>query len=281
MSLSEHTVAHPDGGNVHYWQDGDLSQRPILLLHGDYGNAYAQWSEVMPILAENYYVVAPDLPGYGQSSTVSPLRLNQLLNWLRGFIRLLDFSAVVLVGSSYGALLARMLATEDPALVPALIMINGGIEPSIAPIAKFLAAVPGVGGFLFDRISGSLTQRTRIESMFVEKGALTPTLMTAIQSNRKPLAALMRGMTLSAPVRLTNPTVPVLLLWGEEDPLVPLRVGEHLHETMPGSDLVRIENCGHLPQVEQPDIVGSQVQLYLNRMARGGRQQGAGILANI
>jgi pimeloyl-ACP methyl ester carboxylesterase len=278
MSLSEHTVAHPNGGSVHYWQDGDPTQRPILLLHGDYGNAYMQWSDVMQTLAESYYVVAPDLPGYGQSSPLPSMRLEPLMNWLRGFVQLMEFSAVVLVGSSHGALLARMLAISDPALVPALILINGGIEPSITPTARFLAAIPGIGGFIFDRISGSLTQRSRLESSFVNRDALTPTAMTAIQSNRKPLAALMRGLTLSPLPSLANPAVPVLLLWGEDDPLVPMRVGEHLKQVMPGADLIPIENCGHLPQIEQPDIVASQIELYLNRIVRGGRPKGAGLL---
>jgi pimeloyl-ACP methyl ester carboxylesterase len=280
MSLSEHTIAHPNGGSVHYWQDGDPSQRPVLLLHGDYGNAYTQWSEVMPMLAENYFVVAPDLPGYGQSSPLYPLRLEQLVNWLHSFIDLLNLPTVVLVGSSYGALLVRLMATSDPALVPALIMINGGIEPSLSPSARFLAAIPGIGGFLFDRISGSLVQRKRLEGMFINQSALTLTTVTAIQSNRKPLAALMRGITLSSASNLSNPAVPVLLLWGEEDPLVPVRVGEHLLQSMPGAELVRIENCGHLPHLEQPDVVASQIELYLNRIARGGRLKGAGILAH-
>jgi pimeloyl-ACP methyl ester carboxylesterase len=279
MSLSEHTVAHPDGGSVHYWQDGDPTERPIILLHGDYGNAYTQWSDMMPLLAESYFVVAPDLPGYGQSSPLSPLRLEKLVNWLRGFLKLMDFNAAVLVGSSHGALLARMLAVDDPAVVPVLILINGGIEPSVAPAAKLLAAVPGIGGFLFDRISGSLTQRTRLEGMFVNQNALTPPLMTAVQANRKALAALMRGMMLSPEPKLATPAVPVLILWGEDDPLVPVRVAEHLNQVMPGSELIRIENCGHLPQIEQPEVVASQIGLYLKRITRGGRARGAGLLA--
>ncbi len=279
MSLTEHSVPHPFGGTVHYWQDGDPAQRPLLLLHGDYGNAYIQWAEVMPVLAEDYFVVAPDLPGYGQSSPLTPLRLEKLLEWLQQFIQLMKFDAVVVVGSSYSALLARMLASSDPALIPALILINGGVEPEIAPLPRLLAGIPGIGGFLFDRIVTSLTRRTQLEGLFVNEDVLKPPVVAAIQANRKAMAALMRGITLSPVPALTNPVVPVLLLWGENNGLVPVRVGEHLKERMPGAELARIENCGHLPQIELPDVVASQIHLFLKRMTRSGRPRGAGMLS--
>lgn len=279
MSLTEHSVPHPSGGTVHYWQAGDPSQRPLLLIHGDYGNAYTQWSEVMASLSEEYFVVAPDLPGYGQSSSISPLRLDHLVTWVKQFIRLMEFDAVVIVGSAYGALVARMLTSSDPALIPALILINGGIEPDIAPLARALAGIPGVGGFLFNRIVASMTTRTQLEGLFVNEAVLKPPVTAAIHANRKPLAALMRGITLSSVPTLANPPVPVLLLWGENDALVPIRVGEHLQANMPGSELARIENCGHLPQIELPDVVASQIHLFLKRMARSGRPKGAGMLS--
>ena len=65
MTISENVI-DVGGLPVHYWEGGAENGRALLLLHGGIGDAWANWSKVMPALAEDYHVFAPDLPGFGE-----------------------------------------------------------------------------------------------------------------------------------------------------------------------------------------------------------------------
>lgn len=278
MALSEKSL-QIKGKMVHYWQAGSVNERPILLLHGGFGHAFTQWAEVMPLLGEEYFVIAPDLPGYGHSDTLKDMSINGMLTWLHDFLNALDLEASVIIGNSFGALLGRLLTATSPARVPALIMVNGGVIPGVPPLAKFLARLPVAGSFLFDRISKSTSSKSNLSDLLHEKAILTPDFMAQVEANRRGLARIMRAITISPLPKEQTPAVPVLLLWGEADTISPLRVGEYLKKTIPGAQLSTISDCGHLPHIEAPEVFASQVSLFLRQLDRGRRGRGAGILS--
>jgi pimeloyl-ACP methyl ester carboxylesterase len=277
MALSEQTTT-VNGKLVHYWQHGDPNQRPLLLLHGGFGNAYSQWGEVMPLLAEDYFVVSPDFPGYGQSEPLRDMSFNSLLNWLRGFLAALEIEAAVIVGHSFGALFGRLLAASSPALVPALVMVNGGVIPDVPPLARFLGSVPVAGKLLFDRISTSTVSKSSMEGVIEVKSILTPQFMNSVEANRRALSRLMRSMSTSSIPKTQNPAIPIMLLWGEADTVTPLRVAEYIKKSLPGAQLSPISGTGHLPQIEAPEVFASQVLLFLKQLDRGRRGGGASVL---
>ncbi|MBC8099841.1 MAG: alpha/beta hydrolase [Armatimonadetes bacterium] len=274
MLLSEHTVS-VNGYAVHYWQAGDPQHRPVVLLHGMFGDAYTQWAEVILLLAEDYYVLAPDLPGFGQSVPLPDMSLPALLEWLQALYAALTLDSAVVIGSAFGALLGRLLAADSPALVPALVMVNGGVIPQSPALAKFVARLPLVGGVLFQRIAARTSQRSALEDALHQTSVLTPALMAQIDANRGGLARLMRALTLSPIPAAQTPAVPVLLLWGESDGISPPKVAAYIAKSIPGARQSIIAETGHLPHVEAPEVFVAQVNLFLNQLNRGRR--GAGV----
>jgi pimeloyl-ACP methyl ester carboxylesterase len=146
-------------------------------------------------------------------------------------------------------------------------------------MAKLLARLPIVGKLLFDRISKSTSSKSNLSEILDVKTILTPKFMEQVEANRSGLSRLMRAMTISPVPAEQIPAVPVMLLWGEADTVSPLRVGEYLKKTIPGAQLSAISGCGHLPQVEAPEVFASQVSLFLRQLDRGRRSPGAGKLS--
>ena len=116
------------GRQVHLWRGGEGP--PLVLLHGDGGDAERHWSPVWDRLAGRYDVIAPDLPGCGGSQAVNRSTLASLVAWLDRLIDVLGVGAVRLVGTEIGACVARAYAASHPERCDSLVLINGGALPS-------------------------------------------------------------------------------------------------------------------------------------------------------
>ncbi len=268
MALKENMVTI-NGYAVHYWQDGNENVRPLLLLHGGFGDAWMNWSELIPYLAEDYNVIAPDLPGYGQSDALRTMRLDALVDWLKAFMETLQLSQAALVGHSFAGVIVRMFSAAYPTLVPALILVNGGMLPDTTRTARFLASLPMIGPRLFSDIAARSTSRTQLEDMIMVKGVLTERLVANVQNNRSGMMALMRGLTLSRLPAETVPRIAVMLLWGESDTITPKRTAEHLMSEIPGAKTAWLADTGHMPHIEAPDAFAAQVMFFLRNNDRG------------
>lgn len=277
MAISEKTI-RVNGRNVHYWEDGSQHGRPILLLHGGFGDAWIHWKEIIPLLAFDYHIIAPDLPGYGQSDPLGALRVRGMVDWLSGLLDALGLDQAVLVGHSFAGLFARVLAAEAPQRVPALILVNGGVIPASPFFAKALAYTPVIGRLAFQRIAASTSARAELTRIFANQDALTDEFAGRAQRNREALGRLMQGLTVSRVPDARNPLIPVLLLWGENDPVTPVWVGENIKKGIPSARMSIIAGCGHMPQIETPDVFATQVQFFLDKIDRTPR--GSGILSS-
>lgn len=278
MAISEKTT-RVNGHNVHYWEDGTQHGKPVILLHGGFGDAWVQWKEVIPLLAEEYHVIAPDLPGYSQSDALPTVRVNRLVEWLKGVLDTLEIDQSVLIGHSFAGLIARLLTAEMPQRFPALLLVNGGVIPAAPLLAKTVARVPGLGKLVFNRVASSTTTNSELARIFQNQDTLTSEFVARVQQNRDGLARLMQGLTVSAIPQERTPLVPVCLLWGEEDPVTPVWAAENIKKGIPGARLNLIAGCGHLPHVEAPDVFATQVSFFLNNLDRVQRDlPGVGLL---
>lgn len=262
-TLHEHT-ATVQGRTVHYWESGEAGSPAILLLHGGFGDAALHWLDLMPVLAaEGYHVIAPDLPGFGGSQGLPQPRIDALVAWALALLDALPLEQAVIVGNSFGGLIARVLATRHPARTPGIVLVNGGVIPSITPVAKVLAAIPGVGGVLFRQLGRSQASWAGLSGAVRDEDLINEAAYNTIKANARGLGALMRGLTLSSTPEDATPRVPLLLLWGEEDVLAPRVTGERIRDAIPGATLELIAGVGHLPHLEAPDVFGFQLLRFL------------------
>ncbi len=267
MTISENVI-DVGGLPVHYWEGGAENGRALLLLHGGVGDAWTNWRKVMPALAEDYHVYAPDLPGFGGTAPLPELTFAALIDWLRGLLDALDQSNAVIAGSFLGGLLARLFANAAPTYVPALILVNGGTIPDLPKLAPKLINLPVIGGLALGIVARVARARFRIEQMVVVKEVLEDDLLRAWRDNAPGFVALIRAMMTYPYAPEEIPPVPTLILWGMNDPVLKVKDAEQLHAQLPGSQLELVENCGSLPQLEAPDVFLFQVGNFLDRLSR-------------
>ena len=269
-SISDSTL-DLDGGTIHYSRSGQGS--PVLLLHGLFAQK-EQWHAVLCALAgQGYDAIAPDLPGFGQSTgfDVAAYDLGAQAERLRGFADGLKIGAFDLVGNSMGGTIAAIYAERFPKDVKHLAFIGpplgviawgprvrqaieGGINPFI-PVDRtqfdlemgiLFDTPPEVPAEIRDTLIESYTKYNRHYQQVWDIVNLFDTAL-----DKRPLD------------RPLDARIPVLILWGEADAVYPVEGAATLQELLPGSRLVKLPRAGHLPMVERPAETASHLIAFL------------------
>jgi pimeloyl-ACP methyl ester carboxylesterase len=275
MMIDEKTITL-NGSQAHYLEAGEAQGKALLLLHG-LGTARLNWEAAIPLLAEHYRIIAPDLPGFGASAALPNMRLQDLNQWLKALLDTLDVQQAVVVGNSIGGLVARLFTAGEPQYAPALILVNGGAVPSLPPIARAIASTPFLGDLVFGRMAtsqGSVNRMVHVESV------KTPDFMQQISASGKGVAGIIRMLARDPMPSATTPPVPTLLLWGADDALATLAEAEKIKASIPGSILSPIADCGHMPQLEAAEVFTWQIHQFLENLSRPPKPEsrGAGML---
>lgn len=261
-----------DGARVHFQEFGDAAKPTLLLVHGYTASTYV-WNTTAPKLAENgFRVIAIDLLGFGYSEKPSwfDYSIESQARMISRFMNRLGIGRAVIVGSSYGGAVAATLALDYPERVEKLVLVDAVCNDDLKnhPILK-LASVPGLGEVITPFLVDSKTlMRFRMQ------GTLAPEnhhLITAdrIDSVVRPLAAADAHHSLLTTSRNWHATrieqdahlinQQTLLIWGENDKVIPIRSGHKLHDAILNSRLVVLTNCGHVPMEEKPEIFSELV----------------------
>jgi len=267
MTISEKRI-DVEGLPVHFLESGAANGRTLLLLSGGIGDAHSNWSNVIEPLAEEYHVLAPDLPGFSGSAPLPEMSIEALLHWLKALLNTLGQSDVVIVAHSLSAPLARLFAAASPEYVPALILTNGGTCPQIAEFLLSLMRLPVIGNLAFEIFGRVTCNRKTLTHMIYCQDALTEDLDKAWRSNTPAFARLIRALLVNPIPANRTPRVPTLLLWGANDSMMTMAHAERLKRDIPGAQLVPIAECGHLPSVEASDVFAFQVRAFLDQLSR-------------
>jgi pimeloyl-ACP methyl ester carboxylesterase len=244
-----------DGVRLHYVEAG---QGPTLVLLHGLSATHANWELTIPAFAHRWRVVAPDLPGHGQSGKPdAPYTTDFYAGVIRSFGRALGIGEAVVIGNSLGGQIAIELALSYPTWTRALVLAApaGGFGRSVRALrwAIGAAARPPVlrvalpwalDRCVYDSTLAPCAERRRIlaERLAHEDypsfaRAVTRSLVGSIATGRQPLD------------RLSQPT---LVVWGREDRLVAFSGSRQLLRVVPHARLAVLDRCGHLPMLEQP-----------------------------
>lgn len=274
-----------DGARVHYQEFGEHSNPTLILIHGYTASLYV-WKTVAPMLAdEGFRVVALDLLGFGYSEKPSwfDYSITSQARVVARFMNLLGIGRATIAGSSYGGAVAATLALDYAERVEKLVLIDAVANDALKnhPVLK-LAALPGLGEALAPfLIDSRLYQRHRM------RGTLAPTNHDLITDERvdgilRPLTAADAHHSLLATSRnwhaarieqdahLINQ--PTLIIWGEDDRVIPVDDGHRLHASILNSRLVVFRHCGHVPQEEKSELFTDVVSEFCHD--RKGRIHG-------
>ncbi len=274
---AQHLTATVHGRTVGYVEagSGDL----LLLIHGMAGTA-ENWASVVEPLGLRNAVVAPDFPGHGTSDIGSgDYSLGSLASGLRDLMLTLGHERATLVGHSLGGGVALQFTYQFPEMVERLVLVSsGGLGPDVSPILRaaalpgadlFIAATAGIGaraGSLLGSGLGRLGLRPSADVAEVARGYAT----LSDPERRKAFLATLRAVVGTEGQRVAArdllylaEALPLLIVWGDRDPIIPASHGEEAHEALPGSRLEIFENTGHVPQFECPGRFVAVLQRFL------------------
>jgi pimeloyl-ACP methyl ester carboxylesterase len=278
------------GGPVHYVDFGGNPEGPtIVLVHG-LGGSHLNWDLLAPLLTHAARVFALDLPGFGLSEP--ELRLATVQNNRRvldRFIRDVAGAPVILVGNSMGGMISILQASRRPETVAGLVLLDpaipGGRRTLDGRVALNFAAfgIPGVGErFLAARrrrMGARATVRQTLELCGIDPDSVPERLIdrsVALVEQRQDVAGMDRAFLTAARsllLLLIDPRllhramaairVPVLLMHGAQDRLVPVAAAREAAERHPDWRYVELAGVGHVPQLQVPQVVAGEILGWL------------------
>lgn len=267
------------GWRVRYWFSPPVmaatDQRPLVLIHG-FGANLNQWRHNLPQLSQQAPVYALDLLGFGDAEKAATLYGADLwASQVADFIQTVVRSPVVLVGHSLGALVALTVSHQHPELVQKLAMVTVPLQAArqdlvagwvdvLARRVESMVANPALTRLIFGIVRRpSLLRRAlggiyrvaeRVDEELVETFAIPPcdrgaarTLCYLVRSRTEP------NFSLSVKTMLTELSMPSLLLWGEQDRVIPFAMAKDLADLSPQLHLKGLPDVGHCLYDEQPE----------------------------
>lgn len=292
MSDLKQGLVRVGGVQIHHTYGGSGSP-PVLFIHGIGSSGYIEWRHNLDRFARDHRVLAPDLPGFGRSAKPRNVRYG-----IPYFARVIDrylvgrrLRSAIVVGTSMGGRVAIELALSHPERIEKLVLVNalGFGLPKIQPYYPALllprvgeALVRGVGvglrvapRSLIKRVASRFAGGTAVANamsdeylddlreMYASEG-YPEAYSKTMRSLADPLALIMSGVA-DQSGKLAELARPILLIWGEKDPLFPVELATRAHARMPGSRLVLIEGAGHTPQAERPDEFNRALATFIRR----------------
>jgi pimeloyl-ACP methyl ester carboxylesterase len=226
---------------IRYFDAGPRTSPTIVLLHG-LGDSGETWASILPALARDYRVIAPNLAGFGQVP-IPPegMHFSVLTDYLAGFLDAAGIERAILVGNSLGGAVAMRYAAHHPARVSRLFLLNtAGL-----PIDHVEVFSPRTRAEASELAAASIGARRRLPAFILDdlvRRVADPARRAYLDSpERTDVSADLRRLTM-----------PITIIWGERDRLIPLASVAPLREAHPSAELVTLPNAGHVPQGDAP-----------------------------
>lgn len=273
--------AEVDGVRVHYQEAGAGGAPPVLLLHGFTASNFVWKDVLMPLAEAGFRVVAPDLVGFGFSGKPrdGEYTIDAQARTVVGLMDSLGIRRAALIGSSYGGAVAATCALDYPSRVERLVLVDAVINDQARsrPLLR-LAAAPVIGDLISPLMMGSRRLlRSQLRKGYApenrplfddERAAAHRRPLLAASTQRAALTTLRRWRARRIEEEAHRITQPALLVWGEDDPIIPLAHGRQLNGAMPDSRLRVFRRCGHMPMEERPREFVEVVAQFLSEAKR-------------
>jgi len=228
---------------------------PIILLHGLFGNL-SNWKSVVDHFSKEYRVIIPRLPIFDMPQHQA--NLDKLSVVLDEFLDWRQLSDVTLVGNSLGGHLALLYALRKPRNVKRLVLTgSSGLFENLM-------------GKTFPHVKDYEFIREKVGCTFFNKEAVTKDLVDEVYDTVQSIPKTLRLIGLSRSAQQNNLSSslhrihqPTLLVWGLQDEITPPETALHFHDLLPNSELKFIDQCGHVPMMEQPQLFNQYVEEFL------------------
>jgi pimeloyl-ACP methyl ester carboxylesterase len=245
----------------------------LLGVHG-WGGSALEYAPLAAELPRGVGVIAPDMPGTGESSPVAfdEYGTELFVSTLRELVARKSLAPVVLAGHSLGCKTAVSFAARHPEAVKALVLFApyglAGQEGAFRRAAASRAWVARLGARLNNRlvIRWSLRHRVYWDSSRIPAELVGPLIANQLsRGGREAFAAVAHAMVGRDPIDdlLPGLSVPTLLVWGREDRSVPASAAARYAAALPRARLELLDRCGHVPMVERPVEAAALLAAFL------------------
>ena len=258
---------------AHRWVylEAGAPDRPLIVLVHGFTGSKENWLPLMRRLGKTHHVIAPDLPGWGESERQASASYGPgaQVERLAAFLRRLPAKPVLLVGHSMGGQIVGLLSARHPELVARVsLMSSAGVKfaenefglavlaghnpfevTTRAELHRYLAIVFDDPPFVPWPVDEALVRQRRANAGFEQQ------VLDAI--GRGPEAFALEA-------ELAKVQAPVLLLWCRNDRVIDVSAADIFHRGLPASRTVLLAGCGHMPMMAQPDNVASALTHFLS-----------------
>jgi len=249
------------GARIRFVEAGDGP--PLVLVH-DYLSSRVEWDDVLPRLAERFRVIAPDLPGFGESEKPSPSRYRYdceaFSESLVDLVAAVGLVRLSLCGHAMGGSVALTLAATHGHLLDKLVLVSPIVYPPQVDALVRMASVPVVGPLLFKQLFGRTLFRSRFLSHVRPGAGAAPSRrvdhlfdLFDAPAAREAAYATLRSQLDTRPLTASVPrvTTPTLVVWGRANRTTPVEHGRRLARELGGCRF-EVFDCGPSPAEECP-----------------------------
>ncbi|MBW4612697.1 MAG: alpha/beta hydrolase [Desmonostoc vinosum HA7617-LM4] len=239
---------------------------PILLIHG-FDSSVLEFRRLLPVLARNHQTWAVDLLGFGFTDRLAGIAYSPsaIKTHLYYFWKSLINQPVILVGASMGGATVIDFALSYPEVVEKLVLIDSAGLVGGSPLSRLMFPP-------LDYLATEFLRNPQVRDRVSRIGYKNPTLVSVdalccgalhlqMPSWHQALIAFTKsgGYKAFRFKKLAEIVQPTLILWGDSDKILGIKDATRFHRAIPQSTLIWIQDCGHLPHLEQPEITAKYI----------------------
>jgi pimeloyl-ACP methyl ester carboxylesterase len=268
-------VVLPDGARAHVRDRGPRDGQVLVLIHGSNASLFT-WEPWAKRLDDTFRVITVDMPGHGLTGAVPNRDYSQegMVKFVGEVADALGLQRFALGGNSMGGRVAAIFAELHPDRVTHLVLVDAGGLPSkqVGPITLVvrLARTPIVNRVLLLHITPRSLVVDGINDAILRKDIITDGMIDRywdfVRMEGTRDATITRFNTRDKAIKdhIGDIKTPTLILWGEEDRVIPVDAGHEFHAAIPGSKLIVYPKTGHIPQEEVADTSAADVRAFLS-----------------
>ncbi len=265
-----------NGIKTRYWEEGS-GDVPLILVHG-LAASVEYWEENIQALAKNRRVIAMDLIGFGLTDKPKICYdSDAFVNFLKSFLAQLNIESFYLIGHSLGGSVCAQFAMDSPGRVKKLILTSSAGFDKQLPLLLRLGSLPLLGKLLdlctrdvFAKVIRGFSYNPRsfsddlIDRLFhLRKLPNASYAVINVLKNHVNVFGIRKRLLARVREGMSNLNMPVLIVWGKDDPLLSVRGAHKAKELIPHADIHLFDQCGHVPPLEHPEQYSQLINDFL------------------
>ncbi len=254
-----------------YYKHTNPHVHTLVFIHGFLSSSFS-FRKLLPLLKKNYHLLCFDLPGFGESEKNCDIHysLHEYAALTNRLLERMQISKAILIGHSMGGQIALRACIQHPERIEKLILLCSSSYIKSSSLGIRLCSYLPFFPFCLSFSMSAINLRKNFEHLVYDHKLLTQEVIDGYTSsfNEKGFFLALSRLIRDREEDLSTSTLnkinfPTLLIWGTDDRLVPIRVGERMKKDLPDADLLTLSHTGHLIPEERPVEVSQAIHQFL------------------